>query len=354
MNGGPVYATFTHLDYDPFTYQIQARNNSQQTRSATVRIFMAPRFDEHGDQFRMNVQRLFYYEMDKFTVSLRPGNNTIERSSLDSSVTLKSDASFEILEKLNAEKARDDFRSGEDQSRCGCGWPQHLLLPRGTPAGTEYDLFVMLTDTDKDQIRAPSKPGSSTPAKPQCRDAISFCGILDEKYPDARPMGYPFDRKPYNNPEKKAKMEVKNIEEYVKFIANAATTKVTIIHEPNVVKKGPKTANGMGMVNEQNEVLLSPQCAEGGSSSSSPPTSSSSPPPTAPSSGSNKFPESPRPPQFPAKDSRGNIILQIPPFRGPGNRWEVTQERRQWQAYDRRAREESMEGDWDYLDNNDL
>ena len=29
-----------------------------------------------------------------------------------------------------------------------------------------------------------------------CNDAASFCGVRDRKYPDARPMGYPFDRRP--------------------------------------------------------------------------------------------------------------------------------------------------------------
>lgn len=27
-----------------------------------------------------------------------------------------------------------------------------------------------------------------------CKDAASYCGIRDQKYPDRRPMGFPFDR----------------------------------------------------------------------------------------------------------------------------------------------------------------
>ena len=27
-----------------------------------------------------------------------------------------------------------------------------------------------------------------------CRDGVSFCGLRDLKYPDARSMGFPFDR----------------------------------------------------------------------------------------------------------------------------------------------------------------
>jgi hypothetical protein len=29
-----------------------------------------------------------------------------------------------------------------------------------------------------------------------CRDGVSFCGLRDLKYPDARAMGFPFDRIP--------------------------------------------------------------------------------------------------------------------------------------------------------------
>lgn len=30
----------------------------------------------------------------------------------------------------------------------------------------------------------------------RCSDAASYCGVQDRKYPDRKPMGYPFDRKP--------------------------------------------------------------------------------------------------------------------------------------------------------------
>lgn len=29
-----------------------------------------------------------------------------------------------------------------------------------------------------------------------CNDASSYCGVLNARYPDARNMGYPFDRTP--------------------------------------------------------------------------------------------------------------------------------------------------------------
>lgn len=28
----------------------------------------------------------------------------------------------------------------------------------------------------------------------RCSDAASYCGVQDRRYPDSKPMGYPFDR----------------------------------------------------------------------------------------------------------------------------------------------------------------
>lgn len=34
----------------------------------------------------------------------------------------------------------------------GCGWPQHMLIPKGTEAGMKYDIFVMVTDYERDRV----------------------------------------------------------------------------------------------------------------------------------------------------------------------------------------------------------
>lgn len=35
---------------------------------------------------------------------------------------------------------------------------------------------------------------SDTPTKCRCIDSLTYCGTIYEKYPDNKPMGYPFDR----------------------------------------------------------------------------------------------------------------------------------------------------------------
>ena len=63
-----------------------------------------------------------------------------------------------------------------------------MLLPRGMPQGMDFQLFVMLTDHAVDKVEQVIR------GRP-CTNAVSYCGILDSKFPDARPMGFPFDRR---------------------------------------------------------------------------------------------------------------------------------------------------------------
>ncbi|ODM97648.1 Phenoloxidase 3 [Orchesella cincta] len=190
MKTNPVVGMFTHLNHAPFDYFLKIANKTGKPQTATIRIFMAPREDENGEKFMMHEQRTLFFEMDKVSKQLQVGENEIRISSSESSVTLRDEngSSFQRLEKLFSQARTQTDVAQEAQ--CNCGWPQHLLLPRGTPGGTDYDLFVIVTDGSKDRV-------PNLERKTGCNSALSFCGVLNEKYPDARPMGYPFDRNLY-------------------------------------------------------------------------------------------------------------------------------------------------------------
>lgn len=101
---------------------------------------------------------------------------------------------------------------------CGCGWPLHLLIPKGTVDGIEYDLFAMVTNYTEDQV------DDSSPEL--CKISSSYCGKLNQKYPDTKPMGYPFDRPAREN-----------VEYLSQFITpNMAVQRVTIKHLGNLPK----------------------------------------------------------------------------------------------------------------------
>lgn len=62
-----------------------------------------------------------------------------------------------------------------------------MLVPKGTVEGTRFNIFVMISDYQLDRVDQPENTNV-------CNDAASFCGLKDQKYPDRRPMGFPFDR----------------------------------------------------------------------------------------------------------------------------------------------------------------
>jgi tyrosinase len=185
---GNVTARFTHLNHTPFSYTIQVNNSGGAQRMGMVRIFMAPKTDERGNEMLFRDQRLMMIELDKFVVSLRPGQNTVRRRSTESTVTIPFERTFRSLEESRPEQTTD---TQQQFNFCGCGWPHHMLVPKGLPEGLTSQLFVMISNYDDDRVEQDLSG--------VCNDAASYCGVRDRKYPDRKPMGYPFDRLPRAN-----------------------------------------------------------------------------------------------------------------------------------------------------------
>ncbi|KAK0083003.1 hypothetical protein PV326_006914 [Microctonus aethiopoides] len=181
---GSVFTRFTHLNHAAFVYNIRVNNRSNTTQMGTCRIFIGPKFDERNLPFSYRVQKDLMIEMDKFTVTLQPGDNAIQRKSSDSSVIIPFENTFRNLDE-NRPVSGDNL---ERFNFCGCGWPQHMLCPKGKKEGFPMDLFVMISNYKDDVVAQDDLTG--------CKSAASYCGLRDRKYPDARAMGYPFDRRP--------------------------------------------------------------------------------------------------------------------------------------------------------------
>ncbi|XP_077289769.1 prophenoloxidase 2 [Arctopsyche grandis] len=182
---GAVFARFTHLQHEPFAYNITVNNASGSDVMGTVRIFMAPKFDERGLPMQFRDQRLMMIELDKFATTLRSGQNSIQRRSSDSSVTIPFERTFRSLD---ANRPTAGTAAESEFNFCGCGWPNHMLIPKGTPQGLAAELFVMVSNYTDDRVEQ-ELVGT-------CNDSDSYCGIRDRLYPDRRNMGYPFDRMP--------------------------------------------------------------------------------------------------------------------------------------------------------------
>lgn len=169
-----------HLQHETFRYELDILNSASSAQTGTVRIFLAPRLNEIREPFELNDQRHLFMELDKFETRLNPGRNAISRSSTQSSVTLSSAKTFSQL-------IAEAEASEEQTSSCSCGLPDHLLLPKGKPEGMSFQLVVMVTNSNEDRVTG----GSGQ----ECQDAASYCGILNQLYPDKKPMGFPFDRR---------------------------------------------------------------------------------------------------------------------------------------------------------------
>jgi len=172
--------TVKALNYVPFSYKLKLGAKSpDDLRPVTARIFICPQ-GEHLD-------RVKWIEMDKFVMDPkdfeRDGNIcTYVRDSTLASILMKASPEDEEW-RYN----QDDAHRANDQSpMCRCGLPRNLLLPRGTFTGMDFKMFVMLTEDHIEMKKTCC--GCVDPFSAYCAGAEAF-----SKYPDPRPLGYPFD-----------------------------------------------------------------------------------------------------------------------------------------------------------------
>ncbi|KAF8785135.1 hemocyanin C chain-like [Argiope bruennichi] len=201
---GAVKIRYHHLDHEPFSYEIKVQNNTTKINHGTIRIFLAPIHDELGNVIKIDELRRLMIELDRFHATLKPGLNVITRSSRESSVTISKERKFSQL-------LKGEGTTEHSSEYCSCGWPDHLLIPKGNDKGMEFHLFVMVTDHLKDLV------GQLTD-KNVCADAVSYCGVKDDLYPDRKAMGYPFDRT----------IHADSVQDWL--LSNMSVTKVKILH----------------------------------------------------------------------------------------------------------------------------
>ncbi|CAG8713702.1 5173_t:CDS:2, partial [Acaulospora morrowiae] len=157
-------------------YFFRVENPTSQDVNVTFRVFMVP------EAFKNNHAR--YIELDKFQQVIPAKKTTVIARDCDKSSVVAQPP------KKTADDLDDvaDVPDADYSEFCECGWPFHLVLPRGTGEGLPCKLVVFISP-GTDKVDAVKKCGS-----------LSFCGAEDPKgdYPDTREMGYPFNR-PFKN-----------------------------------------------------------------------------------------------------------------------------------------------------------
>nr|P80888.2 RecName: Full=Hemocyanin [Palinurus vulgaris] len=182
-----IYANVHRLNHEEFTYDIEVRNHNEEDKFATVRIFLCPTEDNNGITLNLDEARWLCLELDKFWTKLGDGKNLIERSSKDSSVTVPDMPSFESLKKQADEAVNGGHDLDLSAYERSCGIPDRMLLPKSKPQGMEFNLYVAVTDGDKDT--------DGSHGDHDHHGTHAQCGIHGELYPDHRPLGYPLERR---------------------------------------------------------------------------------------------------------------------------------------------------------------
>ncbi|KAK3870541.1 hypothetical protein Pcinc_024238 [Petrolisthes cinctipes] len=179
-----VTAHVARLNHEPYTYNIYAHADHDET--ITVRVYLTPKYDENQIAYDMDDNRWGTILMDLFWVNVHAGDNNIERHSYDSTVAIPDRVSFPTL----IQKAEEAVASGSEldlPASRACGHPQRLLLPKGNDYGMDFWLDVFISggeDAVHDDLTENDHGGTH-----------GYCGIHGQKYPDKKPMGYPFDRR---------------------------------------------------------------------------------------------------------------------------------------------------------------
>ncbi|XP_053639178.1 hemocyanin [Cherax quadricarinatus] len=184
VNEVSVKTHVSRLNHKPFTFKIHA--NAERDDRVTIRIYISPKRDENNIVLHINEHRWGAILLDTFWAEVRAGDNVIKRKSSQSSVAIVDRVSFPQLIHDTDEAVANNAELPHKDTRA-CGHPQRLLLPKGTHDGLEFWLNVIIT-SGSDAVHedlVENERGSNH----------GYCGIHGEKYPDKRPMGFPFDRR---------------------------------------------------------------------------------------------------------------------------------------------------------------
>lgn len=120
--------------------------------------FLRYNFD---NSFNLLPEQTFMLEI-VFRFSVKSGSNTFERRSIESNVTIPYEQTFRDLSNRPT-----DGEALQNYNYCGCGWPDHLLIPKGSADGYPAELFVMISDAKNDivssRLRSGLTKGSNIP-----------------------------------------------------------------------------------------------------------------------------------------------------------------------------------------------
>lgn len=131
---------------------------SSQKQNGIVRIFLGPKI---GNKQQLNDNRQNFVELDQFVVKMSKGSNLIVRKSCNFKNVVGNPLTMETLLALgknqislmkNGTKSNKNFLNMQninfDTNNNNNGFPHRLVLPKGTVAGEEFTIYVVVNGLD--------------------------------------------------------------------------------------------------------------------------------------------------------------------------------------------------------------
>ena len=177
-----VKARSVRLNHKPFSFTLNVL--SEVSRKAVVRVFIGPKYDEYGNLYTINDNRENFVKLDVFLYDLKTGKNVITRKSSDFSGYVQDQTTYYELYKDVMKAMKGESKWTMDMKQAHCGFPDRLMLPKGTKGGMTYQFYFVVTPFYE-------------PVTPQYKDfdPIVSCGVgSGSRYIDRLSFGYPLDR----------------------------------------------------------------------------------------------------------------------------------------------------------------
>ncbi|KAL3274341.1 hypothetical protein HHI36_015739 [Cryptolaemus montrouzieri] len=186
------------LNHKNFNYKVHVK--SQKEKKVVVKVFMGPKYDEHGRQLELSQIHNSVFEMDHFLYELQAGQNVIKRNSAESyNFAMDQTSYYDVYKYIMGSKPSEWLNVNTNYHY---GFPMRYRLPRGSEAGTSFQLYVIVY-----------------PYEAQNQDTEGQEYHANYVQVDQYPMGYPFDR------------QVEHDDVY--YVPNAYVKHVKVYHHVN-------------------------------------------------------------------------------------------------------------------------
>lgn len=175
-------AQVPRLNHVPFNVHMKLTSNKVQ--KAVVTMFVGPKYDSLGKVIDFNENRNNFWELDRWIIDLKEGENIIEKKSTDFSWFVKDRTTYFELYKSLMTAMNGGDKYPLDMSEAHCGFPSRLMLPRGRVGGLPVKFFLMVY---------PYHP--PTVDRFTGYDSSVSCGVgTGSRFLDLMPFGYPFNK----------------------------------------------------------------------------------------------------------------------------------------------------------------